>query len=108
MKKIFFFVIVMALSLNGYAQKEFDNKFKPIPAKKSKIKAIIPPKVISPKIAPPAVVSKPDSLQINPEDLFKDSSLYKKESNSEGVFYRRNQYLGSFKIETPLLWMATR
>lgn len=100
MKKIFFFVIVMALSLNGYAQKEFDNKFKPIPAKKSKIKAIIPPKVISPKITPPAVVSKPDSLQINPEDLFKDSSLYKKESNSEGVFYRRNQYLGSFKIKT--------
>lgn len=100
MKKIFFFVIVMALSLNGYAQKEFDNKFKPIPAKKSKIKAIIPPKVISPKITPPAVVSKPDSLKINPEDLFKDSSLYKKESNSEGVFYRRNQYLGSFKIKT--------
>jgi hypothetical protein len=100
MKKIMFFVIVMALSLNGYAQNEFKNKFKPIPAKKSKIKAVIPPKVVSPKIAPPAVVKKPDSLQVNPDDLFKDSTLYKKESNSEGVFYRRNQYLGSFKIKT--------
>ena len=42
----------------------------------------------------------PDSLQVNPEDLFKDASLYKKENNSEGVFYRRNQYLGSFKVKT--------
>lgn len=100
MKKILFFVIVMALSLNGYAQKEFATKFKPFPAKKSKMKIVIPPKVVSPKIAPPALVSKPDSLQINPEDLFKDGSLYKKENNSEGIFYRRNQYLGSFKIKT--------
>jgi hypothetical protein len=100
MNKILFFVIVMMLSLNGYAQKEFDNKFKPIPARKSKIKVVIPPRVVSPKITPPAVVSKPDSLRINPDDLFKDSALYKKESNSAGVFYRRNQYLGSFKIKT--------
>jgi hypothetical protein len=100
MKKIMFFVIVMALSLNGYAQNEFDIKFKPIPAKKSKIKVVIPPRVVSPKITPPAVVSKPDSLRVNPDDLFNDSTLYKKESNSAGVFYRRNQYLGSFKIKT--------
>jgi hypothetical protein len=100
MKKILFFAIVLCLSVNGYAQKEFDNKFKSIPAKKSKIKAVIPPKEMAPKVTPPAVVQKTDSLQINPEDLFKDSSLYKKESNSEGVFYRRNQFLGSFKINT--------
>ena len=100
MKRILFFIIVMALSFNGYAQKEFDTKFKPIPAKKSKTKAVIPPKEVAPKITPPAVVKKSDSLQVNPDDLFKDSTLYKKESNSEGVFYRRNQYLGSFKIKT--------
>jgi hypothetical protein len=100
MKRILFFVIIMGMSLTGYAQKEFDAKFKPIPAKKSKIKEVIPPKVEAPKIAPPAVVKKPDSLQVNPEELFKDASLYKKENNSEGVFYNRNQYLGSFKIKT--------
>lgn len=95
MKKILFFVIVLCISLNGYAQKEFDAKFQPIPAKEPKPKEVIPPKV-----TPPAVVKKPDSLQVNPDDLFKDSNLYKKESNSDGVFYRRNQYLGSFKINT--------
>lgn len=100
MKKVLFFVIILGMSLTGYAQKEFDGKFKSIPAKKSKIKEVIPPKVESPKITPPAVVKKPDSLQVNPEELFKDGSLYKKENNSEGVFYRRNQYLGSFKIKT--------
>ncbi|WP_281298766.1 hypothetical protein [Flavobacterium limnophilum] len=100
MKRIVFFVFVVCMSLTGYAQKEFDVKFKPIPAKKSKTKEVIPPKVVSPKITPPAVVKKPDSLQVNPDALFKDSNLYKKEDNSEGVFYRRNQYLGSFKIKT--------
>ncbi|MBP6758665.1 MAG: hypothetical protein KA133_05385 [Flavobacterium sp.] len=100
MKRILFFVIIMGMSLTGYAQKEFDAKFKPIPAKKSKIKEVIPPKVEALKITPPAVVNKPDSLQVNPDDLFKDGNLYKKESNSEGVFYNRNQYLGSFKIKT--------
>ncbi|MBC7845197.1 MAG: hypothetical protein H7Y10_01740 [Flavobacterium sp.] len=100
MKKILFFVIVLCISFSGYAQKEFDAKFKPIPAKKSKNKETIPPKVVAPEITPPAVVKKPDSLQVNPDDLFKDSNLYKKEANSEGVFYNRNQYLGSFKINT--------
>ncbi len=101
MKKILFFVIVMGLSLNGYAQEEFKSRFKPIPAKKSKTKEIIPPKVVSPKITPPDIVKKPDSVPpFNPDDLFKDSNLYKKESNSEGIFYRRNQYLGSFKTKS--------
>ena len=100
MKRILFFVMVLAISLNGYAQNEFDTKFKPIPAKKSKIKEEIPPKEVPPKETPPEVVKKPDSLQINPDELFKDTSLYKKDNNSEGIFYRRNQYLGSFKIKT--------
>jgi hypothetical protein len=101
MKKILFFVIVLCISLNGYAQKEFDPKFKPIPAKKSKTKEVIPPKVVSPKITPPEVVKQPEPTpQFNPEDLFKDSNLYKKENNSKGIFYRRNQYLGSFKTKS--------
>lgn len=99
MKKILF-IIIICLSFNGFAQKEFDDTFKAIPAKESKTKEIIPPKEASPKITPPDLVKKPDSLEVNPDDLFKDSSLYKKEANSDGVFYRRNQYLGSFKINT--------
>lgn len=101
MKKILFFVIVLCMSLNGYAQKEFDPKFKPIPAKNPKNKEVIPPKEISPKITPPEIVKKPDSIPpFNPEDLFKDANLYKKENNSNGIFYRRNQYLGSFQTKS--------
>lgn len=89
------------MSLNGYAQEEFKPKFKAIPAKKSKIKEVIPPKVVSPKITPPEVVKIPDpEPQFNPEYLFKNSMLYKKENNSKGIFYRRNQYLGSFKTKS--------
>lgn len=101
MKKILLFVIIMGLSLNGYAQEEFKSKFKPIPAKKSKIKEVIPPKVVSQKITPPEEVKKPEPIpQFNPEDLFKDSNLYVKENNSKGIFYRRNQFLGSFKTKS--------
>lgn len=100
MKKILFFVIVIGLSLNGYSQDEFKTKFKPIPAKNSKIKKVIPPKEISPKITPPEVVKTHEKDFVNPEDIFLNSNLYKKESNSNGVFYRRNQYLGSFKTKS--------
>ncbi len=101
MKKILFFVMVISLSLSGYGQNEFKSKFKPIPAKNSKVKIVIPPKVVSPKITPPDVVSKPDlAPQFNASTLFNDINLYKKENNSEGIFYRRNQYLGSFKTES--------
>jgi len=101
MKKILFFVVIICFSLNGFAQVEFNTKFKPIPAKKLKIKEVIPPKIISPKVTPPDLVKKPDSVpQFNPEDLFKDSTLYKKEANIDGIFYRRNQYLGSFKTKS--------
>lgn len=100
MKRILFFVVILGLSLNGYAQEEFKTKFKPIPAKNSKIKKVIPPKVISPKVTPPEVVKAPVKDIVNPEDIFLNSNLYKKESNSTGVFYRRNQYLGSFKTKS--------
>jgi hypothetical protein len=101
MKKILFFVVIIGMSLNGYGQEEFKTKFKPIPAKNSKIKKVIPPKEISPKVTPPEIVKVPDPVPIfNPEDIFMNSYLYKKESNSAGVFYRRNQYLGSFKTKS--------
>ncbi|MCV9929773.1 hypothetical protein OIU83_19080 [Flavobacterium sp. LS1R49] len=100
MKRILFLIIMIGISVQGYTQDELNDKFKPIPAKKSKIKEVIPPKEIAPKVNPPAVVEKPDPLQVNPEELFKDSNLYKKEANVEGIFYRRNQYLGSFKTKS--------
>jgi len=100
MKRILFFAILLSMSLNGYAQEEFKTKFKPIPAKNSKIKKEIPPKVISPKVTPPEVVKAPVNDIVNPEDIFLNSNLYKKESNSSGVFYRRNQSLGSFKTKS--------
>lgn len=100
MKRILFFAILLSMSLKGYAQEEFKTKFKPIPAKNSKIKKEIPPKVISPKVTPPEVVKAPVNDIVNPEDIFLNSNLYKKESNSSGVFYRRNQFLGSFKTKS--------
>lgn len=107
MKRILFFIIVICISLSGYAQVEFNTKFKAIPAKNKnlKVKKVIPPKSDLPKITPPKVIKKPTpSLPINepkkdfanPEDFYKDI-LNKKEDNPDGVFYRRNQNLGNFK-----------
>jgi hypothetical protein len=100
MKKIILLFILLTVSINGFAQEEFKTKFKPIPAKSAKIKKVIPPKVIAPKVTPPAVVQAPVNDIVNPEDIFLNSNLYKKESNSVGVFYRRNQFLGSFKTKS--------
>ena len=88
------------MSLNGYGQDEFKSKFKPIPAKNPKTKLVIPPKEIPPNITPPEVVNKPVNDFVNPEDIFLNNNLYKKEANSKGIFYRRNQYLGSFKTKS--------
>lgn len=85
------------MSLNGYSQEEFKTKFKAIPAKSPKTKLVIPPKVVAPKISPPELVKVPINDFVNPEAIFLNSNLYKKENNSEGIFYRKNQYLGSFK-----------
>ncbi|NDP26967.1 MAG: hypothetical protein GZ087_06005 [Flavobacterium sp.] len=97
MKKILFLIIIAGMSLTGYAQEEFKPKFKAIPAKNSKIKKVIPPQVISPKVTPPEIVKAPVKEVANPEDIFLNTFLYKKESNTTGVFYRRNQFLGNFK-----------
>lgn len=98
MKKIVFLVIMFSVCLQGYSQDELNAKFKPIPKKNAEIKEVIPPpKENTPKAEPPVAAEKPDPLKVNPEELFKDTSIYKKESNIDGIFYRRNQFLGSFK-----------
>ncbi|TDP03213.1 conjugal transfer protein TraF [Flavobacterium sp. 245] len=93
-------ILVIGTSLQGYSQKELDNKYKPIPAKTPKTKEVVPPKEEAPKVNPPAPIEKPDPSKINPEELFKDTNLYKTPANTEGIFYRQNQFLGSFKTST--------
>lgn len=98
--KMILFLLMITLSIHGHAQDELNNKFKPIPAKDQKIKEKLPPKEEASKVNPPAVVEKPDPLKLAEADLFKNPELYKKESNTEGIFYRRNQYLGGFKTQS--------
>ena len=100
MKRILFLIIMIGMSLQGFAQDERKTKFKPIPPKNMEDTDIIAPKKVAPEKLPPVVTKTPDPMQINPEELFKNPYLYKKPSNSEGVFYRQNQYLGSFKTKT--------
>lgn len=122
MKRILFLIITIVMSLSGYAQNEFSTKFKAIPPinKSPKIKKVIPPDMDIPPIAAPNVFKKPNLLKpkpnpsslqigttnnfslatkndfINPGDVYKDK-LNKKEDNSEGAVYRKNQDLGDFK-----------
>lgn len=99
MKRIFLAIALITLSIQGQAQ-ELNNKFKAIPAKDPAVKEVIPPKETSPKVNPPAVVEKPEPLKVDPEQLFKDTNLYKQESNVNGILYRRNQFLGNFNTTT--------
>jgi len=99
MKKILFLIIIIGISLQGRAQDELNNKFKPIPPKDPKVKETIPPAEVLPKIDLP-IPEKPDPLKIAESELFKNPLLYKQEANIEGVFYRRNQYLGGFRTKS--------
>ena len=49
-----------------------------------------------PTAEPPALSKEPIVLKINPDELFNNNVLYKREANVEGIFYRRNEYLGGF------------
>lgn len=100
MRRILFLIILIGVSLQGQAQDELNTKFKSIPAKESPVKEVIPPKEISPKVNPPAVVEKPDPLKIDPKELFKDTTIYKPDSNTNEIAYRRNQYLGGFRTKS--------
>jgi hypothetical protein len=65
------------------------------------IKTPNPPEEVKPKVDPPPVVEKkPEPFGVNPDELFKNRYLYKPEANVEGIFYRRNQFLGNFKTQT--------
>lgn len=100
MKRILFLIIMIGISLQGFAQDERKTKFKPIAPINMEDTDIMAPKKIVPEKLPPVVTKTPDPYQINPEELFKNPYLYKKPNNSEGIFYRKNQYLGSFKTKT--------
>ncbi len=95
MKRLHFLLIIIGITLNGYAQKEVNGKYKPIPSKNSELKEPIPPTETPPPPENP-LPKEPTVLKINPEDLYKNNNLYKPEANVEGIFYRRNEYLGGF------------
>lgn len=94
MKRILFLIIITA-SLQVYSQDELKGKYQPVQQKNSETKEVVPPETNS-SAEPPALAKDPIVLQINPEELFKNNALYKKEANVEGIFYRRNEYLGGF------------
>lgn len=87
-----FLIIVICMSLSGYAQDELGTKFKPIPPKNKslKIKKVIPPKPDLPKITAPSPVKSP--VPLVPLNVPKNDFI-----KPEGVVYRKNQDLGSFK-----------
>ena len=120
MKRILFLIITITMSLSGYAQNEFNSKFKAIPPKNNapKVKKETLPKVDIPPINTPNVFKSPDIFSpkpsplgsiapadnfsmtpknefINPGDVYKDK-WNKKEDNSQGIVYRKNQNLGNF------------
>jgi hypothetical protein len=96
MKKILFLVVMIGIALNGFAQDELKRKQQSIQPKNSDNKEVIPPTAAPPTEEPVPLSKEPVVLKINPEELFNSNVLYKKEANVEGVFYRRNEYLGGF------------
>ncbi|HSD05615.1 hypothetical protein [Flavobacterium sp.] len=102
MKILLFVIMIAGISVEGFAQDEFSTKNNAIPNKNMDIKEVPPLEVIPPKNEtppPPAVVKKPDPFEINPVELFNNRQLYKEPKDSVGIYYRRNQYLGSFKTK---------
>jgi len=96
MKKILFLIIIISVSMHGYAQDELNNKNKPIQSKNLDNKEAIPPTEEAPKADDPTIPKEPVTLKINPDELFNNNVLYKREANVPGIFYRRNEYLGGF------------
>jgi hypothetical protein len=111
MNRIFLLILIIGLSIKGYSQNEFSNKFKAIPpvelsfkAKKVKVPEVEAPAVITPdvlknstlgpEVAPISMIKKNNF--INPGDIVRDR-LNEKEDNPEGNVYRRNQNLGDFR-----------
>jgi len=96
MKRILFLIFIIGVSFQGFSQNELNKKQQSIQPKNSETKEIIPPAETLPTAEPPALSKDPVVLKINPEELFNNNISYKKEANVEGIFYRRNEYLGGF------------
>ena len=96
MKKILFLVMMIGISLHGFGQDELKRKQQSIQPKNSENKEVIPPTEAPPTDEPLPLSKEPVVLKINPDELFNNNILYKREANVEGIFYRRNEYLGGF------------
>jgi len=121
MKQIFL-IFLIGFATCTYAQIEFNSKFKGIPPVniKPKEKKNTPPPVDTSRIIPPNIYKNPNPLSpnpvteykptikseismlpkqdefINPGDEVRDR-LNKKTDRQEGIAYRRNQNLGTYK-----------
>jgi hypothetical protein len=125
MKQIWLFIFLIGFITCSQAQVEFSNKFKGIPPvnikPKPEKKDIPPTDPNTPVIIPPNIYKNPHAIQsppnpvddykvktkseismlpknefINPGDEVRDR-LNKKTDRQEGLAYRRNQNLGTFK-----------
>jgi len=95
MKRISFIIIMIGVSLQGFAQEEIKGKQQSIQSKNPENKEVVPPAENPPKDEP-TLPKDAVTLKINPDELFNNNVLYKKEANVPGIFYRRNEYLGGF------------
>ncbi|MDR7370337.1 hypothetical protein [Flavobacterium aquidurense] len=96
MKRILFLITIASISLQGFAQDELNKNHQSIQSKNPEKKEVLPPAEALPNEEPPALAKDPMVLKINPDELFNNNIFYKKEANKEGIFYRRNEYLGGF------------
>lgn len=128
MKQIYLFIFLIGFVTCSQAQVEFSNKFKGIPPANTKPKPekkdIPPTDPNVPVIIPPNIYKSPNIIQsppnpvddykvktktemsmlpkdefINPGDEVRDR-LNKKTDRQEGLVYRRNQDLGTFKSKS--------
>jgi hypothetical protein len=129
MKHFYFFIFLIGFMTNSYAQFESNKKFKAIPpsntSPKPEKKLTPPPTTEFPVIIPPNVYKSPDIIKsppnpvssyqigkpseismipqnngfINPGDEIRDR-LNKKTDRQEGIEYRRNQSLGTYKTKS--------
>jgi hypothetical protein len=99
MKRILFLILITSCSFDSSAQKEISKGYRTIPAQEH------PPTEIPLQKDDDAVPDLPGNektLIINADELFNDTTKYKKESNTPGVFHNRNQYLGGFRTTTKI------
>ncbi|MFQ3174362.1 MAG: hypothetical protein ACI8W0_001480 [Flavobacterium sp.] len=92
MNRTFFIILIIGLSVKGYSQNEFSNKFKAIPptGQAIKIKLVVPPIAGPPKV----MHYIPDPL---PENNFK---VPENKVVVASEAYRRNQDLGVYKTNS--------